>query len=176
MYNFSERNKNALITGAVFLLIFFAVVLIFLPAVNKRKDLKRIIHTSKFNLTKMIELRQNYNATGKDVDNNTTLLKKRDKNFSLFSYFDSIAKNCGVKKNVAYMKPSFQDIKGSEYKKAFVKAKLESISLKECVAFLNKIENSKNMVSVNSFSISTTGKDNKMIDIVIETETIMLIN
>ncbi|MCK5100462.1 MAG: hypothetical protein KAR45_20300 [Desulfobacteraceae bacterium] len=176
MPNITEQNKNALIIGTVFLLLFFIVQFIFLPAVNKRKDLKRIIKTNKSNLTKMIELQQEYNVSDKNMGDNKILLQKRDKNFSLFSYLDATAKNCGVKKNVVFMKPSFQNLKDSDYKKAFVKVKLESISLNECVAFLNKIENVKALVSINSFSISTTGKNNKMLDIIIETETIMLIN
>ena len=176
MPNLSKQNKNALIICAVFLLLFFMVQFIFLPAVNKRKDLKKIIKTNQSNLTKMIELQQGYNVSDKNMDNNRILLQKRGKKFSLFSYLDTTAKNCGVKKNVVFMKPSFQNLKNSDYQKAFVKVKLESISLKECIAFLNKIENVKNMVSINSFSISTTGKDNKLLNIIIETETIMLIN
>ncbi len=171
--NLSKRDKNALIICAVFCLVFFVAKFVFLPSINNRKDLKRITQTKKSNLTKMIKLQQQYKISGKDIERSKELLQKRDKQFSLFSYIDSIVTKCGVKKNVVYMKPSFQSLDNAAYKKAYVKLKIESISLKECVDFFNKIENFNNMVKINSFSISTTGKSNKMIDAVIETETLM---
>ena len=174
--NLSKRDKNALIICAVFLIVFLISRFIFLPAINKRKDLKRIIQTNKSNLTEMIELQEQYNTSDKNLEGSKKLIQKRGKQFSLFSYIDSIVEKCGVKKNVAYMKPSFQNHDNTAYKKAYVKLKIESISLKECVDFFNQIEDFKNMVRINSFSISTTGKGNKMIDAVIETETIMLTN
>ena len=96
MTNLSKRNKSALILCAVFLLLFFVVEFIFSPAVNKKKDLKRIIKTNKSNLTRMIELQQDYNISDKDIDRNKILLQKRGKNFSLFSYLDSTAKNFNI--------------------------------------------------------------------------------
>ncbi len=176
MPKLSKRDKNALIICMAFLLIFLLVEFIFLPVVAKRKNIKKDIQINKLNLAKMIEMQQKYNSFNTNIEGRKDQIKKRGKRFSLFSYLDSTAETCGVKKNVAYIKPSFQDLKNSDYKKAFVKVRLESISLKECVAFLNKIESLENIVNINSFSISTTGKDKKMLDVVFETETLVLSN
>ncbi len=174
--NLSKRDKNALIICAAFLIVFLVAKFIFFPAINKRNNLKRIIQINKTNLAEMIELQHQYNASGKSLEGNKKRIQKRGKQFSLFSYIDSIVQKCGVKKNVAYMKPSFQNLDNKAFKKAYVKLKIESISLQECIDFFNKVENFENMVRINSFSISTTGKGNEMIDAVIETETIMLTN
>jgi general secretion pathway protein M len=174
--NLSKRDKNALVICFIFLVFFLAIKYAFLPALNKRNDLKRAIQTTKFNLTQMIELQEKYTVSDEDIKNKKDTLDKRSKNFSLFSYLDSTAEKCELKKNVVYMKPSFQKHSNTNFKKAFVKVKLESISLKACVAFFNRIENIDTLVSINSFSISTTGRENKLIDAVIETETIMATN
>jgi general secretion pathway protein M len=176
MPDVSEQNKYALVTGAALLLLCLIAAYVFVPAEKRKKNLRRSILATKANLDEMITIQQNHTNSSQNIDDKSNLLKKRHKGFSLFGYFDATAKRCGVKKNVAYIKPSFQNIKDSKYKKAFVKARLESISLKECVAFFNKIENNKNIVSINSFSISTTGKNHDMIDVIIETETMVLIN
>ena len=174
--NLSKRDRNALAVCSFFLVIFVIIQFLFLPALAKRKNLNRVLKINKSNLDKMVLLNRQHRAFNKGSKNKKALLLKRGKRFSLFSFIDRVAESCKLKKNVAYMKPSFKSLDNTDIRKAFVKLRLESISLNECVDFLNKIEDRKNMVRINSFSISTAGKDKKMIDIVIETETSVLKN
>ena len=177
----STRDKKALIVGSIAVVMFLMFEFIFVPLVEQTKNIKRIALTNKSNLITMMKLKHKYKILNMGAIGNKDLLIKRGKNFSLFSYLDQMAEKCLIKKNVVYMKPFFQGSNNKKYKKAFVKVRLESISLKECVAFLDKIEKKSIgekdiMVSINSFSISSSGKNNKLIDAVIEAETIIPAN
>jgi len=98
----------------------------------------------------------------------------RDKAFSLFSFLDTEAKKCGVKDNVEYMRPTSRDLENSKYNVSRVKVKLSQVYLMELVDFLYLVESSGNHVAITSISLSRTGKKKKLLDAVIEAETLIL--
>lgn len=174
MPNFSKREINVLISGILFVVLFFGYQFGVAAILDKRDNLKRILNEKQAALEEMVVLQQQFLAVSNSFDTKIKALADRKKEFSLFSFLDSQAKKSGVKENVAYMKPFTKDLEKSLYALATVKVQLKEVYLKELVDFLYHIESSKNGITITSLSLSKTGDEKVQIDAVIETQTLML--
>jgi len=172
--NISEREKNVLITGGVFLILFIAAQFFLLPAVEKKKTLAKMVLSRKSQLNEIYTLQNEYKQLTRVNTDENRLLSGRAKNFTLFAFLDTLAEKSGVKKNIAYMKPSSVKLEKSSNTLSTVRVKLESLFLNDLVDFLYRIESSTNAVNIKSLSLSKTGKEKKMIDAVIEVQTLII--
>lgn len=169
----SKQDKKALIVCAGFLTIFMVVQFILLPTLDRKKVLKQQILSKQASLTQLVALDEEYQRLSGLNRVETNAVSSRDKNFTLFSFLDTLAEQSGVKDNVAYMKPSSKPLNDKTYTLSMVKIKLDALYLKELVAFLHGVENLQNNVHIRSLSLSKTGKDNTLIDAIVETETLV---
>ncbi len=173
MFDLSKREKNVLIFGIIFVVLFLGFQLGVAPVFEKRDTLRRILNEKQAALEEMVKLQQQYLAVSNNSDIKTRVSINREKDFSLFSFLDDQAQQSGVKENVAYMKPFTKKLEKSLYTLATVKVKLKEVYLKELVDFLYHIESSKNGVTITSLSLSKAGKEKVKLDAVIETQTLM---
>jgi len=174
MFNFSKREVHVLTFGGLFLIVFIAVGFIYSPSIEKRDNLERILAEKQDSLEEMVLLSQQLLSVSNSSDIQTETIAKRKKEFSLFSFLDSQARQSNVKENVASMKPFTKKLEKSVYTVAIVKVKLKEVYLKALVDFLYHIESSKNGVTITSLSLTKTGKDKVKLDALIETQTLML--
>ena len=174
MFNLSEREKNILISGIIFVVLFFGFQFGIAPVFDKRDNLDRILSNKQKALEEMLVLQQQFAAVSNKFDANAQTLKLREENFSLFSFIDSSIQQSGIKENVEYMKPLTKKLEKSRYMLAIVKVKLKSVYLKEFIDFLYRIESSGKGVNITSLSLSKSGKEKLMLDALIETQTFKL--
>ncbi|MBU0969922.1 MAG: general secretion pathway protein GspM [Proteobacteria bacterium] len=174
MGKLSIRDKNVLTAGGILVIIFLAIQFIYLPAVDKREDLKRILSVEKQSLSQIHALQKQYLTLEQNLDLQKDTLKNRQKDFSLFSFLDLQAEKSGVKDNIDYMKPFSQELENSSYTISKVKLKLKDIFLNECIDFIHRVEVSENGVRIISLSLSKTGKNKDKLDAVIETQTLVI--
>lgn len=174
MHNLSIREKNILTAGGVLVAIFIVIQFIYLPAVDKRSDLKRVLFVEKDSLNQVRKLQKQYLSLTQNSDHQRAALKFRQKGFTLFSFLDLQAEKSGVKKNIDYMKPFTQDLEDSPYKISKVKLKLKNVYLNELIAFITLIETSDDRVQIISLSLSKAGKKKDRLDVVVETQTFMM--
>ena len=174
MFNLSEREKNILIAGIIFVVLFFSFQFGIAPVFDKRDNLGRILSDKQKALEEMLVLQQQFTAVSNKFDKNAQTLKLREENFSLFSFIDSSVQQSGIKDNVVYMKPLTKKLEKSRYMLAIVKVKLRGVYLKEFIDFLYRIESSGNGVNITSLSLSKSGKEKLRLDALIETQTFKL--
>lgn len=174
MFNFSKREINVLIGGGFFLIVFVAVQFIYLPSVEKRDSLSRILNQKLTSLDEMEALSQQFINISKNFSAKTKLMADRQQGFSLFSFLDDQAQKSGVKENVDYMKPFTKQVENSGYMVATVKVKLKEVYLKELVDFLYHVESSQNGIAITSLSLSKSGKEESKMDAVIQAQTLIL--
>jgi len=174
MFNLSKREKNILIVGIIFVVLFFGFQFGIAPVFEKRDNLGRILKDKQKALEEMLVLKQQFAAVSNKFDADAQNLKLRQQNFSLFSFLDSLVQQSGIKENVAYMKPLTKKLEKSKYMLAVVKVKLKDVYLKEFIDFLYRIESSGNQVNITSLSMSKSGKEKLRLDILIETQTFKL--
>lgn len=169
----SKREKNTLMVGIVFLVIFFGYRLVIAPVFENKQILQRSISGKQASLEEMNAQLEQILSINKQSDFQTRALARRPANFSLFSFLDSQALQSGVKENVDYMKPFTRNSENSKYQVATVKVKLKEVYLKELVDFLYRIESSNNGVVITSLSLTKAGKLKNKLDAVLETETLV---
>ncbi len=169
----SRRDRNAVALCLLFLAVFVAVRFVYMPAAGKRDRLEKLSAQKKRELTEMAAMRKQYGGLKQHLYRERAAVSQRDKDFSLFSFLDTRAEQIGVKENVAYMNPSFTDIENEPFQRAFVKLKLEDLYLKQCVDFLDSIDVPEKGVRVNAVSLSRSGKEDNLLDVVVETETLI---
>ncbi len=169
----SKRQKNFLIAGGIFLVLFFGYTQGIAPVFEKREVLQRVLIEKQAGLQTMNTQLAQIQSITRQFESQTRALSVRPKNFSLFSFLDLQAKQSGVKENVDYMKPFSKNNENSKYTVTTVKVKLKEVYLKELVDFLYRIESSNNGVIITSLSLTKAGKDKNKLDAVLETETLM---
>jgi general secretion pathway protein M len=174
MQKLSNREKYILISGILFLALFFGTRLGIMPIFEKKENYERILKEKQIALEEMITLQQKFQAVSSEFDNRKKVLSNRKEGFSLFSFLDAEAQKGGLKDKVAYMTPSSKKIEKSSYAIDTVKFKLNEVYLKEIMDLLSHIETSENGVIITALLLTKTGKNNDRLDAVIETETLML--
>lgn len=167
----TRREKYAILLGGCFVLLYVVVQFVIFPFIDKRNRLERLLETQTKALVEMHLLKTEYESLNQKAEFSKTRFSKRPEGFTLFSFLDKLAGECGVKENVAYMKPSKIDQKNSEYKLSTVEMKLQGITMHQLNPFLYKVEMSENHVSVRRMSISKTSQKEGYIDVVMQIET-----
>ena len=123
----SQREKNMVFLGGFIFIIFIGIQFVFFPIIEKRKNLITTIEKKEITLKKIYLLNQELEKIkNTNIDKKKNLLK-RNKNFTLFSFLDKLAKKSNIKENVAYMKPSSHKQENTPFTISYVKVKLESI-------------------------------------------------
>ncbi|OGR26123.1 MAG: hypothetical protein A2277_08240 [Desulfobacterales bacterium RIFOXYA12_FULL_46_15] len=174
MYNFSNREKYVLISGAIFLILFFGISFGIVPIFEKKTNYERILKEKQVALEEMVSLQHRFLALSSGMDSKKKLIANRKEGFSLFSFLDAEARKSGLKDKVAYMTPFSKKIEKTAYSMDTVKFKLTGVYLKELTDLLSHIEASENGVAITALLLTKTGKNNDRLDAVIETETMML--
>lgn len=170
----ARREINILGMGLVFVLLFSVYRFGVEPAIEKRDNLKRVLTERQTAFQQMVALEKKYNTIHQKqaVPDNRQVVKENG--FSLFAFLDRQARQSGIKKQVAYMKPFTKQMDDPEYTLMTVKVKLSKSYLKQVVDFLYKIESSSKGVKISSLSLSRTGRGDKRLDVVLETQVVVL--
>jgi len=168
----TKREKYIIYALSGAILLFILIQFIVFPSIDKRKRLKRTLQVKEDALSEMIALKSEYDAIEKRTNLAKVSFENREKDFTLFSFLDSLTGKARVKEYVTYMKPSTTVQKNNLYKISQVEMKLQGLTLQQLTTYLHMVETSKNMVYVKRLSISKTGKLEGFIDAVLQVETV----
>ncbi|MBN2256175.1 MAG: hypothetical protein JW736_10735 [Deltaproteobacteria bacterium] len=148
----TKREKLYVVGGASAVVIFLFIQFLLFPLFDAKAKMKRSIERNERILQEIIELRSDYHFIKNSTDSIRAALKKRDKDFTLFSFLEKQAGRAGVKTNITYMKPSTETDTGP-YRESSVEMKLEGITLKQLVDYLYFIESPRDLVQIKRISI-----------------------
>jgi general secretion pathway protein M len=167
----ARREKYSLYALSVVICLFVVFQFLVFPSLDKRERLKRTLQAKTDILEKMTALQSEYNTIKKKTELSKSRFEKRDAGFTLFSFLDKLTGKAGIKNHVTYMKPSTSVQKNSPFKISQVEMKLQSLTLQQLTSYLHMVETSNNMVNIKRLSISKTGKQEDLIDAVLQVET-----
>lgn len=166
--NLNRREKYT-VTGLVcFIVILLVFKLMIYPPLDKRERLSRVLAEKTIELKEIRALQSEYYTLHNKANIARTALDKRSKDFSLFSYLDSLVGEIDIKENLTRIKPSTS----SDKKVSTVDLKLQAITMEQLSKFLYRIEYSGNNLYVKRMSISEKSKPEGYIDVVLQVETI----
>ncbi len=90
MFNLAEREKNILITGIIFVILFFGFQFGIAPVFEKRDNLGRILKGKQQAIEEMRVLKKKLSVVSSKFDIQTQTLAQKKEDFSLFSFLDSL--------------------------------------------------------------------------------------
>jgi len=120
----------------------------------------------------MRRLQTEYKTLKEKLQLSQISIGKREKGFTLYSFMNQLAGQAGIKDRISYMKPTNTVQKNSNYKLSRVEMKLDAVTLEQLTSYLYGIETSKNIVIVKKLSISKKEKDEGLINVVLQVETL----
>jgi len=167
MMQLNKREKMAVSIGGLCLLLFIILHFIVFPLADKRARLAKGLAAREKEVVEMRMMQERYQELSKQSGSLISLLAKRDPGFSLFSFLEKNAADSQVKEHIAYMKPS-GSTKNELFKQSLVEMKLQAISLKQLVAFLEKTESSENLVGIDKITIQENTKEASALDVTLQ--------
>jgi general secretion pathway protein M len=171
--NLNRREKYIVAGGACCLLIVLVLLLVVSPLLNKRERLTRALAAKTIELDEIRGLQADYLILQEKAGRAKGNLAKRDKDFSLYSFLDSLARDVGIK--VSSMKESSPSSQGdANIKTTMVELKLQAITMEQLAQYLHKVEYSGNNLYIKRMSISETSKLEGYIDVALQVETIVV--
>jgi len=170
--NLNRREKYVVAGGACCLLVFLVFILVVFPLLNKRERLARALAAKTIELDEIRGLQADYLILQEKAGRARAALDRRSKDFSLYSFLDSLVGDIDIRGNVSYMKPSTSVQKDTNAKVSTVELKLQAITMEQLSKYLHRVEYSGNNLFVKRLSISETTKPEGYIDVVLQVETI----
>jgi general secretion pathway protein M len=167
----NKRERIAVSIAAVVVLAFIMFQFVVVPYQEKQARLARSLEAKAEALEEMKALKGQYDALTQKARMSKVRFDKREQGFTLFSFLDRLASETGVKDHITYMKPSKIDDKDAPYRISLVEMKLQDITMKQLTPYLHKVETSENVVFIRRMSITRTGRDEGLIDAVLQVET-----
>jgi general secretion pathway protein M len=170
----NKRERYAILGAAGVISIFLIATLIVEPFFNRSRQLKRDLQTKAAMVEQMRQLQSEYISLTQKEQLSKSQFLRREKDFKLYAFLNTLAGQTGIKDRISYMKPTTRAEKNSPYKISRVEMKLEAITLEQLTAYLYGVETSKNMVDVKKLSISKKDKTQGLITAVLQVETVEL--
>ena len=163
----SLRERVAVGVAGVCVTLFFLLQFLLFPQIDKKEKLEKGVLARQKQLVEMVAMQSQYEQFSKTNTTLATTLSSRAEDFSLFSFLEQNASAANVKENIGYMKPS-ELSENDMVEQSMVEMKLQGISLKQLVAFLELTESSKNLVGIKRASIQVNSKENNTLDVILQ--------
>jgi general secretion pathway protein M len=164
MIQLNNREKIAVSIGGISLLFFVILQFAFFPLAEKRAKLIKGLASREKAGAEMQIMQEQYRQLRKQSGSVVGLLAKREAGFSLFSFLEKSADDSTVKDHIAYMKPS-ASAKHELFNQTMVEMKLQAISLKQLVGFLEKAESPENLVGIDKITVQENTKEKGSLDV-----------
>ncbi|MEK6201220.1 MAG: type II secretion system protein M [Desulfobulbaceae bacterium] len=162
-----KREKRIVLVGGAFLICFTLFQLAVSPLLTSRQQTQKTLIQKKKDITQMRQLQKEYqNLQGQALDIQNRL-QKRSPSFTLFSFIEEQATKADVKQRINSMTPSTSEGEGV-MQESRVDLKLEQISLRQLVAFLQQIESTDDAVVIKRISIQENSKAEGVLDAVMQ--------
>ena len=168
-----NRREKYIIYGAGCLIGLLIIIhFVITPFIENKNQMQRNLQTKKTELEEMRRLQAEYKALKEKLQLSQASIGKREKGFTLYSFMNQLAGQAGIKDRISYMKPSNTIQKNSNYKLSRVEMKLDGVTLEQLTSYLYGIETSKNMVIVKKLSVSKKEKNDSLINVILQVETL----
>jgi general secretion pathway protein M len=168
-----NRREKYIIYGAGCLIALLIIIhFVITPFIENKSQMQRNLQTKKAELEEMRRLQAEYNSLKQKLQLSQTSIGKREKGFTLYSFMNQLAGQAGIKDRISYMKPTNTIQKNSNYKLSRVEMKLDGVTLEQLTGYLYGIETSKNMVIVKKLSISKKQKNDSLVNVILQVETV----
>lgn len=163
----NQREKMAVGLAGAALLLFVVLQFLVFPLTEKRTRLTKGLAAKEKAVVDMRAMQERYKVLSSQSGSIAAMLTKRDEGFSLFSFLEQSAADSAVKDRIDHMKPS-DSPEGELFQQSRVEMKLQAISLRQLVEFLEKVESPENLVGIDKITIQENGKEKATLDVTLQ--------
>jgi hypothetical protein len=156
--------------GTILVVIFMVLEILIFPFADYKKKLSLSLSKKEKDLIELVELCSEYHKLKSEADTVQKMSAKRDSNFSVFTFLETISRNTNIKENVKYMKPSDVKTSGS-IKESMVEMEIDNINLQQLMKFLYEVEFSDVNATVKRISIKKKQNQKGMLDVILQVVT-----
>jgi general secretion pathway protein M len=162
----THREKGALTAMAIFFAVLGFVMLVILPASERRHELNKLIAKKESELNRVLALRDKWVEVSKTRDDVLKKINDRGKDFAIFSYLENLATEAGLKDTIQYMRPLdlAQGDESDGFKKRGLEVRLKGVEIEKMVNYLYKIEYSDKMLKVETLHLKPVYTDPQFIN------------
>ena len=168
MIRISGRDRKVLIIGGAVVLLFLILQFGLFPLMDNRDRTRKGLAAREKAMVEVRELQVRYRELHGKANALMEQLGGREAGFSLFAFLEQMAAQSEVKKNIAYMKPSESAGDEGPFKEVLVEIKLQDVSLKQLVVFLQLIEAPDKIVALKRISIQEGKKETGTLDVIMQ--------
>ena len=162
-----------IIAGAILLALFAVYHLRARPTVNRIETLKRVLPRKEKNLQDLRLKSEEYIALQDELSRMREKIANQPKEFGILTYLERLAKESGLEKNVAQMKPSTAPI-GDSYVETAVEIKIENVTLAQITRFLLRMETPEALIGVKALHIRSSRKTPGLLNADVQVATLAL--
>jgi len=163
----SPRERQVILIGSLFVVVFFVLQLLVVPFFEARKNLVLAIERKQQELIQIKGLQKEFQALKKTENHLQEKLAARAPRFSLFAFVERQAEQANVKKQISYIKPATVG-KEQTLHEVRVEMKLQQITLESLVHFLRLIESEEDVVFIRRIAIEANGTRRGFLDIILQ--------
>jgi len=172
----SAREKHLVAAGVTLVALVVAVQVFVRPAARRLETLRRVVPQKEQDLAQLKANSAEYLALKSDIQGMRETVGRHEGDFHILSFLEQVQNECGLRRNVAYMKPSTVAAADGTYVETRVEAKLQEVTLQQITKFLLRIESDGSAIGVKSLRIITTPRKPTLLDAEMEVATLVPTN
>ena len=160
-----QRREQILVVGAGVLVVVLALFTFVLdPILARAENLDRRLATADHQLAELQTLRTEYLRQKRMIDRIDRRLRRRQRNFAIFSYLEQVAGRTGLQEKIQSMN-TIASPPGTEYKEESVEVRMEDVTLNELVQYLHRLERSPQVLRIRRLQINPKAGDRQMLSV-----------
>ena len=168
----SAREKYLVVAGVGLVALVVAAQVFLKPAARRLETLRRVIPQKEADLAQLRAGRAEYLALKSDIQGMRETVGRQEDDFRILSFLEQAQNECGLRRNVAYMKPSTVAAADGTYVETRVEVKLQEVNLQQITRFLLRIESDDSVIGVKSLRIVTAPRKPTLLDAEMEVATL----
>ncbi len=159
----NQREKIAVGIAGSALLLFAVLQFLVFPLMDKRTRLVKGLAVKEKAIREMRSMQERFRALSSQSGSIAETLARREEGFSLFSFLEQSADDSAVKDQIAHMRPS-ESPEGELFQQSRVEMKLQAVSLRQLVEFVETVESPEHLVGIDKITIQENGKEQGTLD------------
>jgi general secretion pathway protein M len=167
--NLGTRERVFIIGAGVAVLLALLFTMVIDPMLAYSARLDRQIITAQRELQELHTLRQDYQRQKSVLDRINAQLK-RQKNFSIFSRLEELAKQTDTRNKILYIKPTVSS-PSDAYEEESVEIKMEDVTLEQLIQYLFQIENSPQFMKIKRLYLKPHLDNRQLLSVIFRVST-----
>ncbi|MDD2219475.1 MAG: type II secretion system protein GspM [Desulfoplanes sp.] len=160
-----QRTRQILIGSVLAVVVILALLQwVIVPLQRHNEDVQAKIMRSRTYLQELSQLGQRYEQKKKSLERLGTTVLKRPNGFTLFAFVESQATKDGLRKHIAFMRPSQKKL-SEERTEELVEMRLTGIDLDILVPYLFHVESAPEEVFVKRLTIRSKERNQNLLDV-----------